>query len=265
MASEVTLTNETKVYPMDKSVVIILIICSLISYFGAWGITVFRDDQLKYAALKHTSFWDSSTVFIIGLFGLLSCAAAFWAIHTFRILFSKIIMTPSGIERAEAIGGNVFIPWKDLGHLSEMRRMQRLVVLDTAGKKRILVDYQFINFMEIQNRVFEEFQKTLILPAFPIHFGKILSSPQEQPMYPVTVTRSAINFHGKINAEIPLSEIKKVSFEYYQGYDKNGIPINAWSYVLLETKEGKSYTLGHSLGSVPEIYVTFKKITETKG
>lgn len=255
--------RDAKVYPMDKSVVVIFVICCLFSVGFAWAITVFRDDQLKYMALNHADFWDSSTVLTIGFFGSLSCAAALWAIHTFKIIFSKIVINPLGIERTEVLGKSVFIPWKEIGGLSERRKMQQLVVEDASRQKRILVDYQFTNFIEIEKRLFQEYQDLLVVPPLPIHFGKPLSGSPESPLYPLTVTRSAVSLRGKVDIEIPFSEIEKVGFEYVNGFDNYGNPSSQWSYVSLTTKSGKGYTLGRSLGSIPEIYVTLKKIIET--
>lgn len=90
-----------------------------------------------------------------------------------KVSQSQIRVSQGGIERLEKDGTQVFVPWGEIVRLEKRERMKQLGVYSFDPAKKIMVDYQFVGYEQIRDRVMEEFEKRFRIPAFPVTYGRL--------------------------------------------------------------------------------------------
>lgn len=108
-----------------------------------------------------------------GVTGCLSLLLIGYLFHLYKARKSKIEINSDGIARTEGNNSSLFLSWDEVRHLSEAPGMQRLVLMDDKGFKKIKIDYQYENFDHIRETIFEEYEKRLKMPSLPVTFGKV--------------------------------------------------------------------------------------------
>lgn len=69
-------------------------------------------------------------------------------------------VTEEGLWYRASTGGSTFIAWDEVGDVQAQNVMQRLLVVDTSGARRIFLEYHLENFGELRKAVLERTMAT---------------------------------------------------------------------------------------------------------
>lgn len=72
-------------------------------------------------------------------------------------------------KRGNQIGS---LQWKELGKVTERRKMAQLALWDKNGARRVLIDQQYQKFAAIRSRILAEYANTFTLKPLPIEFQR---------------------------------------------------------------------------------------------
>jgi hypothetical protein len=149
------LENDTNgVYRVDPSYVRIGTVSGWLGLilFSGFGIAMFKESLgLAFA------------------FGLFSALFIWFLIQVRQAARRSLQVSDQGVSVSQQDGTPIgAITWSELSKVNERRAMQQLVLRDSSGNPRVLIDYQYEYFYALRERVFAECARNFILKPLPI-------------------------------------------------------------------------------------------------
>lgn len=92
----------------------------------------------------------------VAVFSFLSFAGGL-AVSVSVVLRSRdtLLVDDAGIRCESRRGATVFIPWNEVGNVEQQNVMQRLVITDFTGERRIMAEFHLPEFGVLRRTVFE--------------------------------------------------------------------------------------------------------------
>ena len=107
--------------------------------------------------------------------------------HIGRLSGRSLQVSDEGVsvldKKGNQIGG---LDWRELGKVTERRKMAQLALWDRNGARRVLIDQQYENFAAIRSRVLAEYANAFTLKPLPIEFQRSNSVMYESVVFAVS-------------------------------------------------------------------------------
>jgi hypothetical protein len=107
--------------------------------------------------------------------------------HIGRLSGRSLQVSDEGVsvldKKGNQIGG---LDWRELGKVTERRKMAQLALWDRNGARRVLIDQQYENFAAIRSRVLAEYANAFTLKPLPIEFQRSNSVMYESVIFAVS-------------------------------------------------------------------------------
>jgi hypothetical protein len=107
-------------------------------------------------------FWFPQTVnWPVALFSFAMFAAGlFVSVSVVRRSTDTVVVDDAGIRCESAWRAPVSIPWNEIGDVEQQNVMQRLVVTDRTGERRIMAEFHLPEFGVLRRTVLERFARS---------------------------------------------------------------------------------------------------------
>jgi len=107
--------------------------------------------------------------------------------HIGRLSGRSLQVSDEGVsvldKKGNQIGG---LDWRELGKVTERRKMAQLALWDRNGARRVLIDQQYENFAAIRSRVLAVYANAFTLKPLPIEFQRSNSVMYESVIFAVS-------------------------------------------------------------------------------
>ena len=285
---------DIKSYPMTKTLLAFGLVC-FIGLGLIWVLWTF------YQEPKQTVFLKILLGVLLGIF----FGCVYFCRYLLKVRKSRIEISPKGISRVGGDGTSQSLNWNEIANISENRQWQQIVLANQEKTTKVVIDYQFKDFDEIREKVFDELEANLKLPPLPIVFIRKSNGFYLFCLIILSILILFFSFFFFYTHEYfiggfsSLFALLPIAFFYSDkkltnklSVESNGINIvtNAenkqlsysnireitWKYVMnrngdkfslieLATKEDEVFKLTYSLGPMPEIYLILRKLIHISG